>query len=197
MALTSTTIDLLRHGKVEGGSCYRGITDDPLSATGWEQMHNKLAFQTDWDLIVSSPLIRCLAFAQSLSQELLLPLHLNPSFQELDFGDWEGKTADQINPQLLAQFYLDPMSFPPPNGERFAHFQQRVIQAWQSLYEVHHGKHILLITHAGVIRIIMAYILAIDIQHSFRLKIDNACLSNILCFQEPGKEDFFQLIKHG
>ena len=169
MALTSTTIDLLRHGEVEGGSCYRGITDDPLSSSGWEQMHNKLAIQTDWDLIVSSPLIRCHAFAQSLSQELLLPLHLNSSFQELDFGDWEGKTADQINPQLLAQFYLDPMSFPPPNGERFAHFQQRVIQAWQSLYEVHHGKHILLITHAGVIRIILAYILAIDIQHSFRL----------------------------
>ncbi|OQK15929.1 hypothetical protein AU255_17260 [Methyloprofundus sedimenti] len=197
MALTLTTIDLLRHGEVEGGSCYRGITDDPLSSNGWDQMHNKLPTQTHWDLIFSSPLTRCHAFAQFLSHELQLPLHISPSFQELDFGDWEGKTADQINPQLLDQFYLDPISFPPPNGERFAHFQQRVIQAWQSLYKVHQGKHILLITHAGVIRIILAHILAMDIQHSFRLKINNACLSNIQCFQQSGKENFFQLVRHG
>jgi alpha-ribazole phosphatase len=42
-----------------------------------------------------------------------LPLQVNSAFQEIDFGDWEGKTAAQIDPQLLAQFYLDPVSFPP------------------------------------------------------------------------------------
>jgi broad specificity phosphatase PhoE len=39
------------------------------------------------------------------------------------------------------------------------HFQERTIKAWQSLYASHPGKHLLLITHAGVIRNILADIL--------------------------------------
>jgi len=195
--LVTTTIDLLRHGEVEGGACYRGISDDPLSASGWKQMQHKLPADSPWDLIISSPLSRCHAFSKSLSQQRQLPLQVNSAFQEIDFGDWEGKTAAQIDPQLLAQFYLDPVSFPPPNGEHFTHFQERTIKAWQSLYASHPGKHLLLITHAGVIRNILTHILALDTQHSFRIKIGHACLSQIQCFQEPEKEDFLQLIKHG
>ena len=34
----SVYLDLLRHGETEGGTRYRGTTDDPLTAAGWEQM---------------------------------------------------------------------------------------------------------------------------------------------------------------
>ena len=197
MTVTSTCIDLLRHGEVKGGSCYRGITDDPLSTTGWAQMQNKITSQSYWDVIISSPLSRCHAFAKSLSSELKLPLVTAPAFQEIDFGDWEGKTAAQINPQLLAQFYADPFNFSVPNGEHFDNFQQRIVEAWQASLKTHKGKRILLITHAGVIRVILAYILGIETQHSFRLKIAHACLSSIECFHDTETEDFFQLIKHG
>lgn len=195
MPVTSTYIDLLRHGEVKGGSCYRGITDDPLSTTGWAQMQNKTASQSDWDIIICSPLSRCHAFAQVLADKLQCPLINTPALQEINFGDWEGKTATQINPQLLAQFYADPVNFSVPNGEHFVDFQLRTLDAWQNLLKTHKGKHILIITHAGVIRVILANILGIDTQHSFRLKITHACLSGIECFHDT--EDFFQLIRHG
>jgi len=198
MTITSTYIDLLRHGEVKGGSCYRGITDDPLSAAGWGQMQNKIAMQsTHWDVIISSPLSRCHTFAEHLSIKLQLPLISTLALQEIDFGDWEGKTAAQINPQLLAQFYADPINFSAPNGEHFNDFQQRVLDAWQSLLNTYKGQRILLITHAGVIRVILANILGIDTSHSFRLKIAHACLSSIECFDDAEAEDFFMLVKHG
>ncbi|MCF7969759.1 MAG: alpha-ribazole phosphatase family protein [Methylococcaceae bacterium] len=192
-----TNIDLLRHGEVLGGSCYRGITDDPLTAKGWQQMQDKLNGDTHWDVIISSPLSRCYQFATALTSKLQQPLISEPAFQEIDFGDWEGKTAEQIEPQLLSQFYADPVNFSPPNGEHFNDFQQRILVAWQALLEELQGNRILLISHAGVIRIILAHSLGLDIQHSFRLKIDHACLSSLEHFHSPEIESFYQLTKHG
>ncbi len=194
-----SSITLLRHGAVKGGACYRGITDDPLSTEGWQQMQQAIDIDSSggWDIIISSPLTRCYAFAKDLSHALNLPLVSDPELQEIDFGDWEGKTAEQIDSQLLSQFYLDPANNPPPNGETFTQFQTRVLFAWQQLLQRYQGQKILLLTHAGVIRVILAKILAIDIEHSFKLKIAYACISRVECFHSKDSADFLQLIKHG
>ncbi len=197
MAVTSTYIDLLRHGEVIGGSCYRGITDDPLSSVGWKQMQEKIAMLSRWDIVISSPLSRCYVFSTALAKQLKLPLICIPALQEINFGDWEGKTAAQINPDQLAQFYADPGNFSVPNGENFHKFQQRILEAWQNCLNTHQSKRILIITHAGVIRVILADILGTDVQHSFRLKIAHACLSSIECFQDTESDYFCQLITHG
>ncbi len=197
MTVTSTYIDLLRHGEAEGGLCYRGYTDDALSTKGWQQMHTKIASSSDWELIISSPLLRCQTFSSLLAKKLQCPLLINKALQEINFGDWEGKTAAQIDPQLLARFYANPTTFYPPNGEHFIDFQQRVLHAWQLLLQQHQGKRILIVTHAGVIRIILAHILGMDTQCSFRLKITHACLSSIINFSDTETGDFFQLLKHG
>lgn len=52
---TTFTVDLLRHGEVQGGSCFRGRTDDPLTAPGWQQMQQASASH-DWDIIICLPL---------------------------------------------------------------------------------------------------------------------------------------------
>ncbi|MDC9728436.1 MAG: alpha-ribazole phosphatase family protein [Methyloprofundus sp.] len=194
-----TTISLFRHGAVEGGACYRGITDDPLSTEGWQQMQQAIntASPNSRDIIISSPLLRCYTFAKDLSQRLNLPLISNSEFQEINFGDWEGKTAEQIDSHALSQFYLDPSNNKPPNGESFILFQARILLAWQQLIERYQGKHILLVSHGGVIRVILANILGLDIAHSFKLKIGYACLSHVECFHSSDSDDFFQLIKHG
>ncbi len=194
-----TSICLLRHGAVEGGACYRGITDDPLTEEGRLQMQHAINTNAaeQWNIIISSPLLRCYTFAQDLSHRLNIPLISVPELQEINFGDWEGKVAEQIDSQVLSQFYLDPVNNTPPNGEDFTQFQARILQAWQQLIERFQGEKILLISHAGVIRVILAYLLAIDIEHSFKLKIGYACVSHVECFHSSDSDDFFQLIKHG
>jgi len=94
-----THIALLRHGETQGGSQFRGTSDDPLTETGWEQMWAAVEQPDrawDWDGIIASPLARCADFARALSQQKDILLSLDSRLAELDFGAWEGQTAADL-----------------------------------------------------------------------------------------------------
>lgn len=197
---TSTTIvDLLRHGEVQGGACFRGSQDDPLSDNGWLQMHTTLKTETNWQTVISSPLKRCYAFASKFSSEQNLPLSRDARFQEMHFGDWEGKTAAQImetHPELLTQFWASPDENSPPNGEPFIEFKKRILGAWHELANQYAGQHILLISHAGCIRTILAEVLQMPQQAQFRLELPLASMSRVKIFQD-GDQCYPSLVFHG
>ena len=86
-----TIVDLLRHGEPEGGQMFRGAVDDPLSPRGWDQMRTAVGDYREWDAIVSSPLVRCAAFAGELAERLDRPLEIVREFSEISFGVWEGR----------------------------------------------------------------------------------------------------------
>lgn len=190
-----TTLDLLRHGEVQGGACYRGSTDDPLTEYGVQQMRKAVAGRDDWQLIVSSPLCRCLDFAKELSQEKKLPLIVEAGFQEIHFGDWEGKNAEQINPDALSRFYEQPLNYQPPNGESLSEFQNRIAKAWQQVLQHQQGQSILIITHAGVMRILCCLVLQIPLEKSFALQVDHASFTRFSCFHSDSG-DFTRLEFH-
>ncbi|MDQ7090989.1 MAG: histidine phosphatase family protein [Methylococcales bacterium] len=192
-----TFIDVLRHGEVLGGSYYRGITDDALTERGWQQMQQRSDTIETWDVIVSSPLQRCLKFATHLSQQRQLPLRIEVGFQEINFGDWEAKTALEIETQQLGdlmKFYQDPINNTPPNAEPILEFQQRVLKSWQELLKQQQGKRILIITHSGVIRALFSLVLDIPLKNSFAIQVNHAGLSRFQCFH--GNPNFIQLNDH-
>ncbi len=189
-----TTVDFLRHGAVQGGAYYRGSTDDPLSKLGWQQMHAAVA-KKEWDLIVCSPLMRCLDFAQTLSQQSNTPLLIESDWQEIHFGDWEGKTAEQIEPDELKLFYQDPMNNSPRNAEIFSAFLARINRAWQCLIEENPGKQVLVITHAGVIRALFPLLLNLPVNKLFNLQVEHASMTRFQCFQDQ-QENYIQLEFH-
>ncbi len=195
----TTLIDLIRHGESVGGSRYRGQMDDPLSATGWEQMRRAVGRQHPWEVIVSSPLSRCLAFANELSEPHGIPSEVEPRLQEIGFGAWQGKTKEEISrfdPGLLQRFYRDPMNNRPEDAEGLGDFQARIVSAWCDILNRHAGKHILLVCHAGVIRMVLAHILDIPLSNLFRIKVANAAITRIECL-EQGDEFLGQLVFHG
>lgn len=189
-----TTIDFLRHGEASGGSYYRGITDDPLTEVGWQQMHQTIANQK-WDHIISSPLLRCFEFAKQLSQKNQTPLTSDSSWQEINFGDWEGKTAEQINEANLMPFYQDPLNNSPTNGEHYLVFQTRINQAWECLIKLYTNQHILVVTHAGVIRSLFPILLNLPVTNIFNLQVDLASVTRFQCFQDNEKL-FITLVFH-
>jgi alpha-ribazole phosphatase len=65
-------VHLLRHGETDGGTRYWGRTDVALSSKGWQQMRTAVAGRA-WDLIISSPLRRCAAFAEALAEKIGVP----------------------------------------------------------------------------------------------------------------------------
>lgn len=194
----TTTLDLLRHGEPVGGSRYRGQIDDPLGDKGWAQMRAAVGDAHPWDRIISSPLTRCSDFARELATRHALPLAMDPRLMELGFGEWEGRTAAELmrtDADILARFWRDPLHHTPPGGETLPAFQTRVVDAWNDLLAQHRGRHLLLVCHAGVIRLLLSHALGMPLAHMFRIQVANAGLSRLRVDHHP--EGFLpQLIFH-
>lgn len=181
-----TQLDILRHGRCEGGEIFRGSTDVPLSTEGWSQMRASAnGFATRWDLIVCSPLQRCYQFAQALADETGTPLQVHDDLREMHFGDWEGRliaetwTEDEARMKLWSH---NPAINPPPNGEPLAEVSARVSPLIETLLAQHAGKNILLVTHGGVVRVLLAYCLGMAIEHANRFDVPYACASRLANF---------------
>lgn len=180
-----TTIDLLRHGEPEGGRKFRGSLDDPLSSQGWAQMWAAVGKHHPWEVIISSPLIRCARFARELGERYDLPVEIATGLQEIGFGDWEGRTPAEIHaatPEALGRFWIDPLNNPPPGGEPLADFQRRVIAAWTGLLERHAGRHLLIVGHGGMIRMVLCHVLEMPLTRMWRLEIPYATLSRLRAY---------------
>lgn len=155
----SLRLDLLRHGETELGGGLRGSLDDALTANGWTQMRAAVVDGGPWDRIVSSPLQRCARFAAELGEQLNLSVHLDKDLQELHFGAWEGQSAAALmetDAEALGLFWADPYGFTPPQGEPVSAFSARVLAAVGRLHAAYAGERILLVSHGGVMRLLLA-----------------------------------------
>lgn len=195
----STIIDLLRHGDVEGGQKYRGQLDDPLSEQGWNQLRTATANKQNWQHIITSPLKRCAEFANELAQIQSLPIQIENEFKEVSFGLWEGKTADELlekEADKIKKYWSDPVHTTPPQGENLLAFEKRVLNGWGNILNQFQGKHVLLISHAGVLRIILCHILGMPLTELFKLDVGLAKASRIQIDHVDG-QNWPRLIFHG
>jgi alpha-ribazole phosphatase/probable phosphoglycerate mutase len=194
-----TTIDLIRHGEPVGGARFRGHTDDPLSATGWAQMRAAVQGESPWQVVVSSPLLRCAEFAAEFAARAGVPLETETGFKEIGFGEWEGRTSEELmqeDPDCLDRLWRDPAGYTPPGGEGLETFTTRVTASWNDTLARHAGKHILLVAHGGVNRVILCHALQIPLQHMFRLQVPFAGMSRVRVLGS-GSEALPQLVFHG
>ncbi|MDQ3200588.1 MAG: alpha-ribazole phosphatase family protein [Pseudomonadota bacterium] len=182
-------LDLLRHGETELGGGLRGSLDDALTDTGWAQMREAVVGQGPWDRLISSPLQRCARFAEALGTQLHLSVQLEKDLQELHFGAWEGQSAAALmetDADGLGLFWADPYAFTPPQGERVADFATRVLAAVERLHAAYAGERLLLISHGGVMRLLLAQarglpreqLLNVEVGHGamFSLSVESAGL---------------------
>lgn len=174
--------DLLRHGETGLGG-FRGRLDDPLTPVGWEQMRRATVRNGPWQAVVSSPLVRCAAFAAEFAGESGLPLTYDERLAELDFGDWEGLGAEQLmqaHPEMLKRFWSDPWGCTPPNGESLAAFERRVRSALDDLARCHDGRCVLVVTHGGVIRLALCLAQGLGRGELLRLDVPHASLHRVV-----------------
>ncbi|MDQ6984617.1 MAG: histidine phosphatase family protein [Ghiorsea sp.] len=188
MSQNVLTIDILRHGETgtNAGKLY-GATDVPLSSLGKEQLLQavKSIKKEPISHIISSPLQRCAWLAEQLKAKS--PVSYNANFAEMNFGDWEGQSIQNLL-QQQPNFRQDVSQLDAPNGETFPNFHQRVEQAWQAYIEQHteRGGHHLLITHGGVIRVLLGLVLHIPQSKLANLYVPHATWSRITFVQgEP------------
>ena len=180
--MSAVFYDLLRHGLPVGGHRYRGQTDDPLSERGWVQMWSAVGDERPWRRVVTSPLSRCRDFAYALGERHGLPVYEDVRLKEVGFGVWEGHTAlelDAADPGAVARFHADPVRNRPARAEPLEAFAARVAEAWRDWTEPARREPTLVVTHAGVVRAVMAEVLGIPLERLYRLQVANAGLTRI------------------
>lgn len=162
---------LIRHTTpdVAEGVCY-GQTDIGL-ATSFDdelaRLQEKLAGLAPV-ACYSSPLQRCARLAQALDQA---PQH-DERLKELSFGAWEMQPWDGISPQALEQWGEDYVNSAPPDGETFSALHRRAAHFLHEISLRQHVGPVLAVTHAGVIRALLAEVLRLPLQEVFRFYLD-------------------------
>ncbi|WP_079508841.1 histidine phosphatase family protein [Mesobacillus jeotgali] len=147
-------IALFRHGMTMENKrqAYLGWTDSPLVPG---QVFPEIL--EDFDRIYTSDLGRCRETAKVLFPNKTA--EVVPELREMSFGEWEGKTYEQLKNDVIYQKWLDePFRISPPNGESFFAFTQRVNKGWGEITGKmieHRVKTSALVTHGGVIRYLL------------------------------------------
>lgn len=198
-----TTIDLLRHGQTTADDILRGRIDVPLSEQGYQQMSDRVSPYISetfpWQQVISSPLQRCSRFANDLGAQHGAVVTIDEGFLEMDFGDWDGRSFDELraeDPHLFARIWREPHKYSPPNGESFEFFVERIVGAWNQVLAAHTGQHVLVICHGGVIRALLTAVMQTPLTSMSRIDVPYACLSRIRVHHQPDEEHWPQLIFH-
>jgi broad specificity phosphatase PhoE len=156
---------MVRHGETVGNSRERlhGAADLPLSDAGRAQMltatRNLEQAQEVFDWVAASPLRRSWESAAIVTRGA--PVQMVPEFREIDFGRWEGMSADEIqaaDPARFKDWQARAAGFEYPGGEQRAAFRARVVHGFARV-EHSGARDALLVVHKGVIRTIAEQLL--------------------------------------
>jgi alpha-ribazole phosphatase len=116
----------------------------------------------------SSPLVRCKMLASYISKEVTIDSRLI----EMNFGDWELKSWDEISPDDFTPWMNDFVNVVVPNGESFVQLHHRVIDFLNKVIETGSSRPVVIVAHAGVIRSILCEISGLPLKEAFNNKVD-------------------------
>jgi alpha-ribazole phosphatase len=128
----------------------------------------------------SSPFRRCSKLADYLSNGNFIT---DKRIAELHFGDWEMQAWDKINPKELEPWMADFVNYKINNGENFLELYERSTAFFEDILTTE-NKDIVVVTHAGVIRSILAYVLDFPLEHAFNLEISYSSITKIVYQKE-------------
>ena len=150
-------IFFIRHGATEGNlrRRYIGRTDEPLCEAGIAQVKALQKRGLSVDRLFVSPMLRTRQTADILFPKM--PYTVVDGFAEMDFGRFEGKSADELSGDPAYQAWVDAMCLTPiPEGESVTDFKTRCCEAFaETIKNVPDGSHVGFVIHGGVIMAIM------------------------------------------
>lgn len=186
----SLRLVLIRHGEPEReaeGRCY-GRFDVGLSDAGRKQIQDKLKLILNLKAVAlyASPLKRAMESAAIAGASLGLQPTIAPDLQEINFGCFEGLTYSEIEklyPEEFRVWMEHPAEIKFPQGESFAEVKARVLRFKELLLETHAGETVVLVSHGGVNRVILAEALGVQDDMIFRINQVYAAVNIIDYFQ--------------
>jgi alpha-ribazole phosphatase len=184
MALSATTVYLVRHGSVVGAETRRfiGHLDVPLSPLGVAQVDalSRRLTGVAFTAIYCSDLQRTRQSAEILAAPHDLTPVRDPALREFAMGEWDGLTAEQIRARDARAFdawMADVGRFQFPGGESLPDLIARAVPSFEALVARHAGGTVAVVAHGGSNRAILCHALGLGPERLLALGQDYAALS--------------------
>jgi alpha-ribazole phosphatase len=179
-------IYFVRHGETKSNieSRYCGWTDVPLNEAGLEQARGllKKLRGIDLDIIYSSPLQRAKKTAEIANEAFHIDIQYDDRLKERNFGVFEDLSHSEIilkYSDLYNSLDKDWEGYVIPEGESTKDARNRVLNFADLILHESEYKNILVVSHGGCIRSLIAYMLNMNAQDEWRFKIDNAGICQV------------------
>lgn len=200
METSTTKLLVVRHGITEWnrGGFAQGMADIDLDEEGRRQAEAVAASLSSFDIdaVVSSDLSRAVHTAEPIAQRHELEVVQDPSFREVDQGEWTGLTTDEIRrrwPDLWgpARHYSA-----RPGGESPGQVRRRMLQGVARVIRTHPGQTVVIVSHGAAIRWLSAEALGYDDRSAARIRgLSNAGVVTMDARLEDGRVVLENLVR--
>jgi broad specificity phosphatase PhoE len=179
-----TTFFLIRHASCNGlGRTLWGRTPGICLNEKGQLQAQRLAQRFEGirlEAIYSSPLDRAMQTAETIAHKMNLEVSRNDAFDEVDFGDWTGKSFDMLSgDESWRRFNSLRSTTKIPGGESFLHVQARIITELDKLSMQFGNASLAIVSHADVIKAAVGYFSATPIDLLQRIEISPCSVSVI------------------
>lgn len=180
---------LVRHGVTDWHRDRRvlGQRDIGLNAAGLAQSHAAARVLAELPIteVLASPMLRAMQTAEIIAAQFQTGVARDPRLTDFRVGLWEGMTYAEVDASIEYQrFVADPMSEQVPGGEDLGQIRDRAVGAVdQAMRDAPAGESIVIVTHAGILRVILAHFLGSHLPDYHRLRVSPGSIS-ILSFRD-------------
>jgi broad specificity phosphatase PhoE len=180
---------LVRHGETDWNRDRRimGQQEVGLNETGKIQvfeLHGEV-HSTPVQAIYVSPILRTVQTAEILNKDRNLPLQPDRRLIEIDYGEWVGKTFEEVRNIDGYVPYFKRLETPvAPGGETLFQVRDRALGFLEDLKKQYSKENILVVSHADWIKCLLMAVLEIPFSNIWKFRIDNASVSLLECHQQ-------------
>jgi probable phosphomutase (TIGR03848 family) len=179
-----TTLLLVRHGHTDAAGKRLtgrapGVHLNELGRRQAERLIERLE-GVRIDAIVSSPLERCRETAAPLAKARGRAVDVGRAWIEVGYGEWTGRSISQLRrTKLWRRVMFAPSNVRFPGGESLLEVQGRAVDATLDIAARHARGTVVVVSHADVIRLLVAHVAGMHADHLQRLSIDTASITAV------------------
>ena len=178
--MKETEIILIRHGETEWNSQQRmqGHSNSDLSSVGQAQIQALGQWMkiVPFDHIYSSDSLRAKQTAEAITQFSGHELKIDLRLREKNLGVFEGLTSEEArerHPEVFRLFKTAGSKYVIDEGESTQQLQDRALEIVDEIRIKHPEERVLLVTHGGLIRVVMKHSLGLSLETPTRFLIRN------------------------
>ena len=186
------TFYIIRHAHKEKGDFYNPRLrhqDEPISQQGQEQARKLWPYLRDRSIsaIYVSRYLRTRQTIDHVSQHSGIVPVVDERLNEIDNGCFDGMSEEEIErhyPEVLKAFRERSSDFRFPEGETGEEARQRVASFLDEKRRMHPDENIVVVSHEGLIRLIVCHILGLPVYHRWNFHFDLCGIMELKSQQE-------------